>query len=194
MTCDKCRLCEQKLHPCVMGEGNPHANLMLIGEAPGFNEDIEGRPFVGDAGQLLDFILDKLGLKRSKVWITNVIKCRPPKNKLPPVKELREVIWPACRVHLDREVGSVKPRVVVLLGGKALMLLAGIRTGIMKVEGTEVKPRVWACFHPAYALRSPSKEKNIAAVLYLAAKQAGLKVKPKGIETGCFDYEGRRGI
>jgi len=191
MKCTKCdlHLGVIRLEP-VPGDGDPHADLMLIGEAPGMNEDIYKIPFIGQAGILLDHILGKLSLNRDQLWITNCLKCRPPQNKLPCKREM-DVVWPKCRTHLDREIRTVKPKVIVLLGGLPLQLLAGkrfiTRWEGMELKDTGLKPRVFACFHPAYVLRAPSKEGNIGSVLYAAAKAAGLKVKRNG--GVMYDYE-----
>jgi DNA polymerase len=195
----------------MSGTGNPNAKLVLIGECPGFNEDLDGHPFVGESGKLLDFILNKLGISRSDLWITNLIKCHPNKNELPKGEELKQVVE-ACMKHLRPELSQVHPKVVVLLGGTVTHWLSGHRL-ITKVEGTEVeltrfepenqkqltlwkiygpKFKAVACYHPAYVLRSPSKEPNLARSIAKAAKMAGMKIKPKGYDTtGIYEYEVR---
>jgi len=196
MTCRSCPLHVACQHPCVWGVGPSPCPLMLIGEAPGFNEDLEGKPFVGPAGKLLDFILNKLGLRRDQIYITNLIKCRPERNELPKGKELESIVE-SCKKHLHSELSTVHPKVVVLLGGTSLLYLAHERF-ISRVEGSTVrllmsgrrKIQAVAAFHPAYVLRSPGKEPNLARVLALAARRAGMKIHPEGYEkTGVFEYE-----
>ena len=210
MNCTACNLHVECRTPCMSGTGNPHAKLCLIGEAPGFNEDLEGKPFIGSAGKLLDFILNKLGLNRNDLWITNLIRCHPNKNELPKGKGLGLIVE-ACVKHLRLELSQVNPKVVVLLGGTPTFWLSGHRF-ITKVEGTEVELLRWekenqkqmtftkiktvprmrtvACYHPAYVLRSPSKEPNLARAIAKAAKMAGMKIKPKGYDkTGIYEFE-----
>lgn len=192
MKCEKCNLHLTCKSPCIMGTGNPKAKVMLVGEAPGYDEDKKGVPFVGVAGQLLDFILYKLGIEREDLYITNLIKCRPPNNTLPKASELKEIVE-SCKPHLMSEIKQVKPKVVVTLGGTATASLTGVRF-ISKCEGLvlpmeHTKIKAVACYHPAYVLRSPSKESNIARALFKAMTIAGMKLKPKGMETGVFDYE-----
>jgi len=210
MNCAACNLHVECRTPCMSGTGNPNAKLMLIGESPGFHEDLDGKPFVGESGKLLDFILNKLGINRDDLYITNIIKCHPNKNELPKGEELKAVVE-ACMKHLRLELSQVHPKVVVLLGGTATAWLSGHRL-ITKVEGTEVELtwfenpdqkqlllrgiktkcpyRAVACYHPAYVLRSPSKEPNLARAIAKAAKMAGMKIKPRGYdETGIYEYE-----
>ena len=191
-TCEKCELGLTCNNPCVWGNGDVNADLLLVGEAPGFDEDKKREPFIGQAGQLLNHVLNKLSINRSSVYVTNVIKCRPPKNQLPKGADL-EVIADACWPHLQRELQAVDPKVVVLMGGTALTTLTGERY-ITRVEGMEVDTvyegaKTIACYHPAYVLRSPSKESCMARALYRAAKLAGLKPNGIGWEFGVFDYE-----
>jgi DNA polymerase len=183
---------------------------MLVGEAPGREEDCVGRPFVGEAGRLLNHILDKLDFRREDLYITNVLKCRPPRNKLPARKELLKC-WKACRLYLMQEIKDVHPKVILLMGGTALSLMSsphtlqigrweGMRVGrhfIVTHKSKETGRKcgsfvdMYASYHPAAALRNPSQEAYIAAAIYGAAKVAGLKVKPKGIEAGLYPYETR---
>lgn len=204
--CNRCQLCESATHNiCVMGKGAIPSPLMLIGEAPGFSEDMNNEPFVGQAARLLNHILDKLSIKRDDIYITNCLKCRPPKNKLPKVKELR-VCWDQCRPYLMQEIRDVRPKAIVLLGNTPLELVAD-RKFIGKHEGTiceitglwktDPKQEQWdfegfipclACFHPAAALRNPKLEPSIGTALYVAAREAGLSPKiKKGGEF--YDYE-----
>src|SRR5919201_702203 len=109
-TCAKCKLCKGRTK-AVPGEGNPNAKILFIGEGPGFHEDRQGRPFVGPAGQFLDELLSSINLRRSDVFITNVVKCRPPNNRDPLPEEIA-----ACNDYLDRQIDAIKPEVIVTLG------------------------------------------------------------------------------
>ncbi len=142
----------------VFGAGDPAAALMLVGDAPGFHEDRQGVPFVGQAGQLLDRLLESIGLDRSSVYVTNVLKCRPPGNRDPLPEEIA-----ACEPHLFRQIESVGPRVVATLGNFATRLLSGREHGITKVHGVAEDVAVgsgrvtlYPLYHPAAALYTPS--------------------------------------
>ena len=190
MNCEKCDLHLTCKTPCLMGVGNKKAKVMLVGEAPGYEEDKSGVPFVGLAGQLLNFTLFKLGVDRDDLYITNLIKCRPPNNTLPKSSELKEIVE-KCKDHLEAEIKQVKPTVIVALGGTATSYLTGQRF-ISKCEGLVFplkNKKVVACYHPAYVLRSPSRESNMVRALFKAMTLAGMKLNPKGIEAGVFDYE-----
>lgn len=204
--CKRCSLSKGCLHPCIFGEGNPKAKLMLIGEAPGNIEDRMNRPFVGPAGKLLDHILNKLSIKRGDVYITNVLKCKPLSNKLPNKKELIEC-WERCRVYFTEETKEIHPSVILLLGNTPLQLLSDERF-IGRHEGSLISKKflvethrskkkracgfcakLYASYHPAAALRSPRLEAKIATAIYVAAKAAGMKPKLKGMEAGLYEYE-----
>lgn len=196
MTCQRCDLHLTCTNPHVKGRGNPHADIFLCGEAPGFEEDRQGLAFTGEAGHLLDFIVDKLGLTWNDLFVSNCVHCRPPKNELPKGEEL-ERIADACWPHLKHELQTVNPKVVVLLGGTPLLLLTRNRF-ISKHEGMEVETvyegaRTFACYHPAFVLRSPGKECHIARALAKACKVAGVKIKSKGLEAGLYEYDVRSG-
>lgn len=140
----------------VFGEGNPHADLMFIGEGPGRDEDLQGRPFVGKAGELLDKMVGALGLKREDVYIANVVKCRPPDNRTPTPQEAG-----ACLGYLHRQIQLVKPRVIITLGATPLRELLGITTGITRVRGQWQRLGaipVMPTFHPAYVLRQYTQD------------------------------------
>src|SRR3984893_13546418 len=109
-TCSKCNLCKGRTK-AVPGEGNSNARILFIGEGPGFHEDKQGRPFVGPAGQFLDELLESINLKRADVFITNVVKCRPPNNRDPLPEEIA-----ACNPYLDRQIAALQPQVIVTLG------------------------------------------------------------------------------
>ncbi len=146
-----CRLAETRTQ-VVFGIGNPDADVMFIGEAPGFNEDQEGEPFVGKAGQLLDRLLGEVALDRPSVYIANVLKCRPPDNRDPRVDEIE-----ACKGYLAAQLELVQPRVVVTLGNFATKLLLKTDTGITKMRGAVYDwwrgIQVVPTFHPSAALR-----------------------------------------
>lgn len=154
-TCTACRLAEGRTQ-VVFGEGDPEAQLMFVGEGPGEEEDRQGRPFVGKAGQLLDRILEAAGIPRERVYITNVVKCRPPGNRTPLPDEAR-----ACtRRWLVKEIELVSPQIIVPLGAVAAEFFLGEKVSITKVRGQWFDwqgIRVFPMFHPAYLLRNPSR-------------------------------------
>jgi uracil-DNA glycosylase len=154
--CTRCRLAQTRTQ-VVFGVGNPHADLMFVGEAPGFHEDKQGLPFVGQAGKLLDKLLEGIGLDRSKVYIANVLKCRPPGNRDPQPDEIE-----SCEPHLFRQIELIQPKVVATLGNFATKLLSGKPTGITRVHGVEQETTVggnrvllYPLYHPAAALYTP---------------------------------------
>lgn len=155
--CTRCGLCEGRTQ-VVNTYGNPKARLMFVGEAPGADEDAQGKPFVGRAGQLLTKIIEAIGMKREEVLIGNVNRCRPPGNRQPTLEEAA-----ICRPFLFREIAAVQPDVIVVLGNTALRNLLEIREGITRVRGQFQNFRgikVMPTFHPAYLLRDPSKKKE----------------------------------
>jgi DNA polymerase len=155
--CTKCPLAEGRTN-VVFGTGDPDADLMFVGEAPGFNEDKEGKPFVGRAGKLLDQLLGEIGMVRKDVFIANVLKCRPPGNRDPQPLEIE-----ACEGHLFRQIELIEPRVICSLGNFATKLLSGSPQGITRVRGVpqlrELGSRnvfLYPIFHPAAALYTPA--------------------------------------
>ena len=155
--CTKCRL-EQGRTQVVFGVGDPAADLMFVGEAPGFHEDKQGYPFVGQAGKLLDTLLAGIGLERANVYIANVLKCRPPGNRDPQPDEIQ-----ACEGHLFRQIELIRPLVVATLGNFATKLLSGKPTGITRVHGVEQEVTLggsrvllYPLYHPAAALYTPA--------------------------------------
>jgi uracil-DNA glycosylase len=155
--CTRCRLAQTRTQ-VVFGVGNPRADLMFVGEAPGFHEDKQGLPFVGQAGKLLDTLLAGIGLDRSQVYIANVLKCRPPGNRDPAPDEIE-----SCEPHLFRQIELIKPKVVATLGNFATKLLSGKQTGITRVHGVEQETTVggnlvllYPLYHPAAALYTPA--------------------------------------
>ena len=156
--CQKCRLCAARTH-AVPGEGSPHARLMFIGEGPGRDEDLTGRPFVGRAGQLLDKMIAAIGLSREEVYIANVVKCRPPQNRAPEMDEVA-----ACMPYLRAQVGLIRPQVIVLLGSSALGAILGPDHRITRERGAWIERKgVWfmPTFHPAALLRDESKKRPV---------------------------------
>ena len=190
----ECRLCmlgrDENRNTCIWGTGNKKAKVLLVGEAPGLDEDCSNAPFTGGSGRLLEHILNKLGVRREDLYITNVLKCRPPNNELPGRKETRECCA-ACMPYLVSEIERVGPKIAVVMGGTALEAMTG-KTGITKYEGMVVSKDMIAAFHPAYVLRAPSKEIRLAQALARAFKLAGIKVKTKDYkEGGMYEYEVR---
>ncbi|OGC50509.1 hypothetical protein A2716_04880 [candidate division WWE3 bacterium RIFCSPHIGHO2_01_FULL_40_23] len=155
VSCKKCRLCKSATR-AVPGEGNPNSQIAFIGEAPGYNEDQQGRPFVGRAGKMLEEMLRSIGLKREDVWIGNIIKHRPPENRDPMVDEVR-----ACSPYLDSQLRAISPKVVVPLGRFALEFFdkdgkISKDHGVPKKVGNKI---IFPLYHPAAALRNPAVEK-----------------------------------
>jgi len=155
--CTRCRLAEGRTQ-VVFGVGDPHADLMFVGEAPGFHEDKQGFPFVGQAGKLLDKLLAGIGLDRGHVYVCNVLKCRPPGNRDPQADEIE-----ACEGHLFRQVALIEPKVVATLGNFATKLLSGKQLGITRVHGQEQEVTLggrsvllYPIYHPAAALYTPA--------------------------------------
>ena len=156
--CQRCRLAKTRTQ-VVFGVGNPDADLMFIGEAPGRDEDLQGEPFVGRAGQLLTDIIKAMKLTREQVYIANVIKCRPPENRNPEPDELD-----ACRPYIRQQVEMIKPKVIVTLGKFGLNSLLEQAYPISSVRGSWLEYRgvkVMPTYHPAYLLRTPSAKKDV---------------------------------
>ncbi|MFW6357941.1 MAG: uracil-DNA glycosylase [Chroococcales cyanobacterium] len=156
--CYRCELGQNRTH-AVIGRGNPQADIMLIGEAPGQQEDEQGLPFVGKSGQLLERILASVNLDTEHdIYICNINKCRPPKNRKPTAPEIA-----ACKPYLLEQIRLVNPKIILLTGATALQGLTGEKRAITKVRGEwlEWEGRLcMAIFHPAYLLRNPSREKG----------------------------------
>ena len=155
--CTKCRLAQGRTQ-VVFGSGNPHADLLFVGEAPGFHEDKQGLPFVGQAGKLLEKLLAGIGMSRADVFIANVLKCRPPGNRDPQPDEIE-----ACEAHLFRQIELIEPTVVATLGNFATKLLSGRPLGITRVHGQEQETTIggrtvllYPLYHPAAALYTPA--------------------------------------
>ncbi len=163
--CPLCEGCTQK----VMGQGDPNAALMLIGEGPGEQEDLQGEAFVGRAGELLTQMLAAISLPRDRVYICNTVKCRPPKNRAPKPEELE-----ACRPHLIAQIALVKPEVVFLLGATAVQVMLGNSYRITQCRGQWFERgglKILATFHPAALLRDPRRKHETWADLKMVRKQ-----------------------
>ena len=157
--CTRCKLHRLGRTQIVYGVGNPRAELMFIGEAPGHDEDIQGIPFVGRAGQLLTKIIEAIDLAREDVYIANVIKCRPPENRNPEPDEVG-----SCEPFLFRQVQVIKPRVIVALGTFAAQTLLRTNDPISRLRGKVFQygdARLIPTFHPAYLLRSPDRKREV---------------------------------
>jgi len=155
--CRRCRLHEKRTN-IVFGEGNPRARLVFVGEGPGAEEDLTGRPFVGRAGQLLDKIIEAIGMRRDEVYIANIVKCRPPGNRTPERDEVA-----TCEPFLLRQLAFIKPEVIVALGSPAFQCLLRTREPITRARGQWREwngIKVMPTFHPAYLLRSPDKKRE----------------------------------
>jgi uracil-DNA glycosylase len=156
--CTLCRLQHGRKH-VVFGVGNPHAELMFAGEAPGRDEDQQGEPFVGRAGQLLTRIIEAIGMKRQDVYIANVIKCRPPNNRNPEADEIAR-----CEPYLVRQIELVKPRIIVALGTFAAQTLLKTKQPISQLRGrfhTYQGVKLMPTFHPAFLLRNPERKRAV---------------------------------
>ena len=170
--CTRCRLAEGRTQ-VVFGAGNPRADLMFVGEAPGFHEDKQGVPFVGQAGKLLEGLLAGVELRREDVYIANVLKCRPPENRPPRPDEVA-----ACRPYLQEQMRLLAPGLVLVLGNHAARAVLGIDGGISRIRGrVTTSPEgvpVLPTYHPAYLLRTPDAKREAWLDLQLAAKTLGL--------------------
>ena len=191
-SCTLCTLAEGRTQ-VVFGSGSPDADLMFVGEAPGFHEDQQGIPFVGQAGKLLDRLLEGIGLTRADVFVANVLKCRPPGNRDPLPEEIA-----ACEPHLFRQIELLEPKLVATLGNFATKLLSGRPTGITRVHGHEQEVTLgtrtvllYPLYHPAAALYTPSMLKvleedfaRIPALLESAADAPATSAEPEPLQVG----------
>ncbi|HET7710973.1 MAG TPA: uracil-DNA glycosylase [Thermoanaerobaculia bacterium] len=169
--CTRCRLSAGRTQ-VVFGVGSPDADLMFVGEAPGRDEDLQGEPFVGRAGQLLTDIIKAMKLTREQVYIANVVKCRPPENRNPEADELD-----ACRPFIRRQIEIIQPRVIVTLGRYALQSLTEKGYAISSVRGQWLDLngiRVMPTYHPAYLLRNPSAKKEVWADMKKVMSELGI--------------------
>jgi uracil-DNA glycosylase family 4 len=177
--CTSCRLAQGRTQ-VVFGSGHPDADLMFVGEAPGFHEDQQGVPFVGQAGKLLDRLLAGIDLTRADVYVANVLKCRPPGNRDPQPDEIQ-----SCETHLWRQIELIQPKVVATLGNFATKLLSGRPLGITRVHGQEhettlggLRVTLYPLYHPAAALYTPAMlkvlESDFARIPALLSRDAVL--------------------
>ena len=162
--CSLAKFCRTKI---VFGEGSPEARLMIIGEAPGKEEDLSGKPFIGRSGKLLDKILISLGEKRENIFIANVVKCRPPKNRLPLKKEID-----TCKKNLLlKQISIIKPKIICTLGACSTEAILEKKVAITKVRGILIEKNdviVLPTLHPAYILRQPSALEKLTSDIKLA--------------------------
>jgi len=176
--CTKCSELSRCRHSVVFGVGDPHAGLMFIGEAPGADEDAQGEPFVGRAGQLLTKIIEAMGYKRSDVYITNILKCRPPQNRTPLPDEVTN-----CLPYVLSQIELIQPKVIVALGATALRALLDIQLGITKMRGRWYTFRdipIMPTFHPAYLLRNPAAKREVWDDMKAVLDKLGRKPPAKG--------------
>lgn len=187
--CTRCKLHKQGRKQIVFGVGNPHADLMFVGEGPGADEDIQGEPFVGRAGQLLNNMIKAMGLLREEVYIANVVKCRPPGNRTPERDELD-----TCSPFLMRQIAVIKPKVIVALGAVAAKNLLAINAPMSELRGRfyDFMPsgarssdpnwqgaKLAVTYHPAFLLRDPRQKGEAWKDLQMVMKYLGLKPPPK---------------
>jgi DNA polymerase len=155
-SCTLCKLCETRTF-VVFSDGNPQAKLMIIGEGPGHNEDVQGIPFVGRAGQMLNKILESVNIDRQKdTYICNVVKCRPPQNRVPTKEEVQ-----ACRPYLDAQIELIKPGIILLAGSTAVQWVLELKDPISRIRGKWFSypsgAKVMPIFHPSYLLRNDTR-------------------------------------
>jgi DNA polymerase len=175
--CTRCALHSGR-HKLVFGDGSPSARLMFVGEGPGADEDVQGLPFVGKAGQLLNNMIAAMGFKREEVYIANVVKCRPPGNRTPEPDEAN-----TCSPFLFRQIDVVRPQVLVALGATAATYLLGQRQPLAGLRGRVHAFRgmqLIVTYHPAYLLRDPRQKKEAWADLQIAMRELGLNARAKG--------------
>ena len=178
--CVRCRLSQGRKH-IVFGAGDPHAQLMFIGEGPGADEDEQGLPFVGRAGQLLNNMIQAMGLERKQVYIANVVKCRPPGNRTPERDECD-----TCSPFLLRQIEVINPKVIVALGATASRTLLSTVESMAKLRGQWHDfhgTRLAVTYHPAYLLRDPRQKKEAWKDLQMVMQYLGLTPPPKSRET-----------
>ncbi len=176
MACRKCGLWKKRKNP-VPGEGNLNADVMFIGEAPGYWEDMKGKPFVGPAGEILDEMLSKIGLSREQVYIANVLKCRPPENRDPSASEIK-----TCAPYLDQQIRTIKPKIIVTLGRHStsyILSRCGIEAaGITKLHGKKYNVElsgfpvlVIPMYHPAAVLYNPKYRRDLERDFQLLGRE-----------------------
>ncbi len=173
LKCTLCRELASTRKSVVFGAGNPHAALMFVGEAPGYDEDVQGLPFVGRAGQLLTKIIESIGLSRDEVFIANVLKCRPPQNRPPQPDEIDH-----CRPYLEKQIEMIRPKIICALGKFSAQTLLKTDQPISKLRGrfmdypvplprrqaglpSHLRIQVMSTYHPAYLLRNPAEKRTV---------------------------------
>lgn len=170
--CMRCALSAGR-NKIVFGDGDANARLMFVGEGPGADEDAQGLPFVGRAGQLLNNMIGAMGLKREEVYIANIVKCRPPQNRVPEPQESN-----TCSPFLFRQIDVIRPEVIVALGSTAATYLLGAKSSLAALRGRMHNfhgAKLIVTYHPAYLLRDPRQKKEAWADLQIAMKELGLK-------------------
>jgi DNA polymerase len=170
--CERCRLSKTRTQT-IFGEGNKRARLVFVGEGPGYEEDRQGRPFVGPAGQLLTKIIEAMGLTREEVYIGNIIKCRPPGNRNPAPEEIE-----ACLPFLERQLTAIQPEYICALGAVAAKTLLKTEAPISRLRGrlhSYGNIRLMPTFHPAYLLRNPDKKRDVWEDMQVLMRAMGLK-------------------
>ncbi len=174
--CVRCELSKAR-NNIVFGDGDPNARLLFVGEGPGADEDAQGLPFVGRAGQLLNNMITAMGLRRDQVYIANIVKCRPPQNRVPePVEAM------TCVPFLYRQIDVIRPEVIVALGATAATYMLGGKSPLNALRGRIHQARgakLIVTYHPAYLLRDPRQKKEAWADLQIAMAELGLKPQPK---------------
>jgi uracil-DNA glycosylase len=176
--CTRCPLAYAGRHTIVFGDGDANARLMFVGEGPGADEDASGIPFVGKAGQLLNNMIQAMGLKREQVYIANIVKCRPPANRVPEPVEAN-----TCDQFLLRQIDVVQPQVVVALGATAAMYLLGVKQSLRSLRGHWHSCRgakLVVTYHPAFLLRDPTQKGEAWKDLQMVMAEMGLKAPAKG--------------
>lgn len=176
--CQKCRELADTRKQTVFGDGSPHARLVFLGEAPGADEDAQGIPFVGRAGQLLNKIIEACGMKREEVYILNPLKCRPPGNRTPAPDEIEN-----CRPFLEAQLDAIQPEFICCLGAVAVRTLLDMTSSLGKMRG-----RVWnyrgikvvCTYHPAYLLRNPAAKRDVWEDMKFLMAQMGRPIPEKG--------------
>jgi DNA polymerase len=171
--CKRCPLAFAGRHTIVFGEGDPSTRVMFVGEGPGADEDMQGRPFVGRAGQLLNNMINAMGLQREEVYIANIVKCRPPQNRTPEPVEAN-----TCSQFLFEQIDVIRPEILVALGSTAATYLLGGKASLSSLRGRLHQARgskLIVTYHPAYLLRDPRQKKEAWADLQIAMKELGLK-------------------
>jgi DNA polymerase len=175
--CQRCPLAATR-NKIVFGDGDPNARLLFVGEGPGADEDAQGVPFVGRGGQLLNNMIAAMGLKREEVYIANIVKCRPPKNRVPEPLEAH-----TCTPFLFQQIGVIQPELIVALGSTAATYLLGAKASLISLRGRlhqALNTKLIVTYHPAFLLRDPTQKKEAWKDLQMAMAELGLQPKRPG--------------